>query len=667
MNQDGILKTTGLQRYTARLNSDNTIKNWRFGLNVQGGYSKVVGTSEANTFLSSPLNAIRWGNPYERDINPNTGDWQQFGGAGLLTSGQPNAAMELFLNYNWAIQVKGIGTTYLEFHFPFVRGLYARTNWGVDYTQNETAGFTSPKTSTGQSRQGSLSRALGHNLRYTGTTSVNYKRDFNKHEIDAGLYTEVVKNNSRSFGFTGYGFTNGFTNEAGITAGSSTNNYIPAVTGNGSENGILSYFTIINYGYNSKYYLSLVGRRDGSSKFGLNNRFANFGSVGLSWIVSGEDFMRNVNFIDELKLRASIGTNGNNSTQLGDFPIPQFGRISYAGISGWAPSTLGNLDYKWETNRTINFGVDFAVLQRRLTGTIELYNRKTLDLFYSLPIDPAGTGFTNISSNFGSLSNRGIELSLNGDIFRTKNFRWSLGGNITYNENRVLSLPQDSVISGTTILAEGKPINSFYLVEYTGVDPANGNAMYKKRDKSTTAVYSANDKIIWGTSDAPWYGAINTFVDFKGFDFSAQVNFFLKRQMYNNDRNNVTNPSYFLDNVSIDLLQEWKKAGDITDVPRPSAGTSGGTAPANPYQTSTTRFLEDAGFWRLRNITLGYTMPQNIVSRAKIRTARIFIQAQNWWTRTDFKSFDPEASGASLTGAQYPALVQTTVGLSIGF
>jgi hypothetical protein len=130
---------------------------------------------------------------------------------------------------------------------------------------------------------------------------------------------------------------------------------------------------------------------------------------------------------------------------------------------------------------------------------------------------------------------------------------------------------------------------------------------------------------------------------------------------------NVTNPSFFFDNMHVALLKEWRKPGDITDVPRPTSGTLGGTVPANPFQTQTTRFLEDASFWRLRNVTLGYTVPSTLLSKANIRSARLFIQGQNYWTKTDFQSFDPEFSSAVLNGAQYPALVQTTVGLSIGF
>ncbi|TDO28451.1 SusC/RagA family TonB-linked outer membrane protein [Sediminibacterium goheungense] len=667
MDQEGIVKTTGLKRYTARINVDNTIKNWRFGVNLQAGFSKLKQTAEGNTTISSPLNAIRWSNPYERDRDPRTGDFQQFGGPGYLTSGQPNGAMELFLDYNNSIQLKTVATSYLEFHFPFLKGLSARTNWGIDYTNNETTNFNDPRTAGAQARNGSLNRNSSWNFRYTGTTSLNYKQNFGKHEVEGGLFTEVVKNDSRNFGFTGYGFTNGFNNEAGLTAGSTANaNYIPAIGGGGSRNGIYSYFGIFNYGYDSKYYVTLVGRRDGSSRFGVNNRFANFGSVGFTWSVSSEKFMENSKLFDNLSLRASIGTTGNNITQAGDFPIPIFGRSTYAGVSGWSPGSPGNLDYRWETNRTINFGLDFSILKRRLSGSIELYDRKTLDLFYALPIDPSISGFSSIPSNFGSLRNRGVELSLRGDVIKAKDFSFSIAANITYNQNRIIDLPTDSVVSGLTILKEGKALNTLYLVPYAGVNPANGNAQYQKKDKSTTMVYSPNDKVYQGTSDAPWFGGITTSLAYKGFDLSAQLNFFLNRVQYNNDKNNVVNPTYFYDNMWVELLKEWKNPGDITNIPRP---TSGATAlgPANPYQTQTTFFLEDGSFWRLRNVTLGYTVPAKLLSKAGLRSARIFVQGQNWWTGTKFQGFDPEATGTSLVGAQYPALVQTTIGLNIGF
>ena len=667
MDQEGIVKTTGMKRYTARINVDNTVKNWRFGMNLQAGWSNIQRTSENDSYLSSPLNAVRWSNPYERDIDPTTGDYQQYGGPGYLISGQPNGAMDLFLNSNKNLQLKSVASSYLEYHFPFLKGLSARTNWGLDFSNNEYTQFWDPRTTGYQTRQGALYKESNRSFRYTGTTSLSYKRTFGKHEVDGGVFTESIKNDFRRFNFIGYGFTNGFTNETGITAGSAANpSYIPSVGGTGTANGLLSYFGIFNYGYSDKYFLSLVGRRDGSSRFGVNNRFANFGSAGLTWAVSDEKFMSKIKFINDLRLRASIGTTGNNNTAAGDFPLPQFGRSSYAGISGWAPAAAGNLDYRWETNKTTNFGLDFAMFKRRLSGTVEIYNRTTTDLFYSLPIDPSISGFSSVPSNFGTVRNKGVELTLRGDIIRTKNFSWSIGANLTYNENRIIDLPTDSVVSSNIILKEGRPLNTHYLVSYGGVNPANGNSQYIKKDGSVTMAYTVADATYQGTSDAPWFGGLNTNFSYKGFDLSAQMNFFLKNYLYNNDRNNLTNPAYLWDNMHNILLREWRSAGQITDVPRPTSGATA-AGPSNPYRSATTRFLEDGSFWRLRNVTLGYTFNTKLLSKATMRSARIFIQGQNWWTKTKYMSFDPEMSGTTLVGAQYPALVQTTVGLSIGF
>ena len=667
MDQEGIVKTTGMKRYTARVNVDNTIKNWRFGINLQSGWSKIKRTAEGDTYLNTPLNAVRWSNPYERDFDPNTKDYQQYGGPGLLYSYQPNGAMELFENYNNNLQIKTVASSYLEYHFPFLKGLNARTNWGLDYAQGEYSQFTDPLTSGGQSKTGILYKESNRAFRYTGTTSLNYKRTFGKHEVEGGVFTEAVKSDYRRFNFTGYGFTNGFTNEAGITAGSAANpTFIPTVGGTGTANGLLSYFGIFNYGYDAKYFLTLVGRRDGSSRFGVNNRFANFGSVGATWVVSDEKFMANLLFVNDLRFRASIGTTGNNITAAGDFPLPLFGRSSYAGVTGWTPSSAGNLDYRWEANKTTNFGLDFAVLNRRLSGTIEIYDRTTTELFYSLPIDPSISGFSSVPSNFGSVKNRGIELSLRGDIIKTKNFTWTIGGNLTYNKNRIVDLPTDSVVSGNIILKEGYPLNTHYYVPYAGVNPANGNSQYLKKDGTTTMVFSPDDATYQGTSDAPWFGGLTSSWSYKGFDLSAQLNFFLKRFLYNNDRTNVTNPSYFYDNMDATLLREWTAPGQITDVPRSSSSATD-YGPRNPFIYETTRFLEDGSFWRLRNVTLGYTFNTKLLSKANIRSARIFVQGQNWWTKTKYRSFDPEITGTALVGAQYPALIQTTVGLSIGF
>ncbi len=666
LDQEGIVQTTGLKRYTARASVDNVVKNFKFGLSVQGGFSKRSNTSEGDSFVSSPLNAIRWSNPWETAYNPD-GSFNQgltSGGVpnGRLSSGQPNALMELLLNKNTGRQIKGLATSYLEYSIPSVDGLYLRTNWGVDYTQNERDEFTSPLTTVAFAKNGSLTRGMSRNFRYTGTTSLNYSNGFGKHQVGGGLFFETVKNDARSFNFTGYGFTNGFKNEAGITPGSATAaNYIPLVGGTGGQNGLMSVFALANYGYDSKYFVNLSIRRDGSSKFGTGNRWANFGSVGVAWAISEEDFAKKVTFISNLKLRASYGSTGNNA--LNNYPLDQFAAATYAGVGGFSPNVAGNPFLTWETNVSGNIGVDFGFLKNRINGTIEVYNRKTKDLFFDVPVDPAAGGFFQIPSNFGSLRNRGVELSLNGDVFRSATgVNWSVGANITYNKNEILELPANNTLGGdgVSILTVGSPINTLFMVPYVGVDPANGHALYRKLDGTVTDLFDSADKVRFGTSDAPWMGGFSTRVTYKGFDLSAQLNFFSGREMYNSDLTNITNPDYYFDNLHVSLLNEWTPTNTKTDVP--SSDLSGN----NTFQTETSRFIDNASFWRLRNVTLGYSIPKSALTRIGIRSAKIFVQGQNLWTSTKFRGFDPEATGTILQG-QYPSLVQGSIGLTIGF
>ena len=659
LDQDGIVQTTGLKRYTARINFDNKINNFRFGLGLQGGFSNRKNTLEGDAVTNMPLNAIRWSNPYEVAYLPD-GSYNEPGLRGRLTSGQPNGAVELFENKRSVKQLKGLGTVYLEYHLPAVKGLYARTNWGVDYTQNEGSTYISPKTSAGFARQGSLTRSMNRNFRYTGTSSINYKNTINKHELNGGVFFEVVKNDFRSFGFTGYGLDNGYDNETGITPGSAANeNYIPTVTGNGNQTGLMSVFASLNYGYNGKYYLNAILRRDGSSRFGLDRRWANFGSIGATWAVDQEDFIKNIPTISQLNLRVSYGTSGNQPTR--EYPLTQMTKTAYSGVAGWIPTIAGNPLLTWETNKTFNVGLDFGLFKNRLSGTLEYYNRLAADQFYDVPVDPSGSGFTLVPSNFGDLRNRGVEFALRGDVIRSGEFTWNLGANISYNQNKIVSLPEDNRIDGVTILSVGSPRNTLFLVPYAGVDPQTGNALYKKLDGTITPVFDPNDKVKMGTSDAPWTGGFSTRFTYKGFDLSAQVNFFLDRVMYNNDLVNLSVPDYFYDNLHVSMLNEWTPTNRITDVPRFDSSNG------NDFQSETSRFLDDASFWRLRNVTLGYTFKPALLSSLKIRSARVFVQGQNLWTSTKFRSFDPEATGAVLTGAQYPSLVQATFGLSIGF
>ncbi|WP_205502998.1 SusC/RagA family TonB-linked outer membrane protein [Rufibacter psychrotolerans] len=656
-DQTGIVRNTGLKRYTGRINVENISGPLTFGLNTTFGYSELMNTEESDTGIGQPLNAINWTNPYETPYDEN-GEYT------VITSGQPNALQELLENSNLRQQLKGVGTVYLSYAVPFVKGLTLSTRWGGDFRSDESTVYTDPTTYNGSfatGGSGSLTRGYARNFRYTGTTSATYATQFGTdHTLTVGLYNEIVDNLGRSFEFTGYGLGGPFENEAGITPGNATNGFIPAVFGTGSENALLSYFTTINYGFKDRYFLNVGLRRDGSSRFGANRKYANFGSVGLSWIVSDEPFMQGLTGIfNDLKFKISYGTAGNQAG-ISDFQSRElYGRSIYAGVFGLNQQQIANPELQWERKTTFNTGIEMSTLGGRLRSTVEYYNSITSELFLNRQLSRT-TGYPSITSNIGELQNRGVELSVEGDVVSSVNFNWSVNVSLTYNNNKILKLVEkegeNDIVSGIIINREGESMNSLFLVPFVGVNPENGNAQYRTLEGEITEVYSAADRVIVGSAEVPFFGGFGSSLNFKGLELSAFFSFQRGNEVYNNDLTNVTNPAYLADNLSVELTREWKKPGDITDVPR--AG--------NRFQSGTTRFVEDGNFLRLRNVNLSYTLPKTLTSALRLNTVRAFVQGQNLVTWTDFRGWDPEITGASLVGAQYPALRTVTFGLNIG-
>jgi TonB-linked SusC/RagA family outer membrane protein len=651
-DQTGVVRETAVKRYTGRFNIDNTQGNWKFGMNATFGYSQYTNTNEGDEYIGSPLNAIRWSLPY---LTPYDKDGNYM--VDPTVNGQPNALQEMLENRTSFPQGKAIANVYVEYKFPFLKGLSARTNWGFDYTQNETEVYYDKSTYTGQQQQGgngSLSRGFNRNFRYIGTTSLTYKSTFGKdkeHDLTASVFIETINNKFKSFGYTGYGLLLPFRNEAGITQGTPDNGYIASVAGGGTENALISYFTDIQYGFKNRYFLNVAMRRDGSSRFGANNQFANFPTAGASWILSDEPFMETLRSkVDLLKVKASYGVLGNQSG-IGDFlSRPLFGRSTYAGVTGLALGSAGNPDLKWERKSTFNVGVEFGLFKNRLSGTIEYFRSVTDQLLSTIPLSGT-TGFGGVIGNVGKLENKGFEVQLKTDVLKTRNFRWTVDGNFTLVRNKVLEYPDrpDFV---------GRALNTFYLVKYAGVDPANGDALYYDKTGKITNIYNPDDRQYFGTGDAPHYGGITNTFNYKGVELSVFWVYSWGNELFNYDRVNVENPAYSYSGLSTSLLHEWRQPGDITDIPR---------ADASIFEANTTRFLENGGFWRLRNVMLSYNFQKGLLQKLKLNSMRVFAQGQNLATITNFKGYDPEVPSTTLIGAQYPTLKTVTIGLNVGF
>ena len=652
-DQQGIVITTGLKRYTGRFNIDNSFGNFRIGLNTMIGYSRQIGTRENDQYIGSPLNAIRWFNPY-LSLYDADGHYQTD-----FLQGQPNPLQEILDNYSSGDQLKGIGNAYVEFNVPWVRGLRARTSWGGDYTQNEAFAYLDKGTDQGSQStggNGQVGRAFGKTFRYTGTTSLSYQHSNDQHDISVSLYNEIIQSKSRSFKFTGYGLVGPFKNEAGITPGTGTNGYIPTVGGSGTQNGLVSFFADGIYGFRKKYFLNAGARRDGSSRLTREQRWANFYQAGLSWIVSEENFLQRASWLNTLKLKVSYGSVG--SQGIGDFaPYELLGPTDYNGVGGLVITNLQK-PLTWEKKLMFNAGIEFTVLKGRIGGTVEVYNNKTVDLFLDRQLSRT-SGFQSITNNLGSLRNRGIEASLNLIILRSPNVLWTFDANYAHNQNKLLNQNgQDENTNGTLINKVGYPINSIYVVKYAGVDPQTGEALYYQKDgKTTTNVYDPNDRVIIGPSDPPNFGGFSTGVNFRGFEVDVLFSYAFGNSIYNNDRLNVENPIYWFSSLSKAMLREWQKPGDKTDIP----------SAFNEFQANTTRYVEKGDFLRLRNVMIAYNLPAPLLNKIRMRSIRVYAQGQNLHVWHNFLGYDPEVLNGYLGGGQYPQLKTVTFGINVGF
>ncbi|HYO22670.1 MAG TPA: SusC/RagA family TonB-linked outer membrane protein, partial [Flavisolibacter sp.] len=587
--QDGLVKTTVLDRYTGRANIDHTAGNLKIGLSTTVGYSTRSGTFENDNVITTPLNAFRWVLPYVNPYNPD-------GSFNLDDPGaNPNPLPDLLLNINRNKQIKAIGSVSLDYRIPFVRGLSVRTLWGIDFTDDRFENYTDINSNAnnvvpggaGALNVGGLRRA-----RVTGTTSLNYEKRIGDHNFGGGIFLESVKRKTTTDDFTGFGLVGPLKNTAGITPGTPTNNFIPRVTGGQTEEAIISYFFIGNYDFQGKYFVNLTGRRDGSSRLAPGFKFVNYGGIGLGWLITAEDFMKTQQLFSSLRLKGSFGSSGNSNIGDSYEALEQFDAVSYNGVGGLRLINLKKPGLTWETRQTANVGVDFTMFSNRLTGSIEAYSSNTNGLYLNRQLSSTN-GTRSILTNMGRLRNQGLELSLGYDVLKSRNVTWNINANWTGNKSKILALDgNEENIQGISINKVGQPLNSVYIVRYAGVNPTNGEAQYLTKDGKITETYDPNDAVIVGQFDPKGYGGFGTTLTVKGFELSALFTYQYGHKIYNQARSDVENPEYVYSGLNVTLLREWRQPGDITDIP----------SSFSDFQNSTTRFIESGNFLRFRNV-----------------------------------------------------------------
>ena len=434
---------------------------------------------------------------------------------------------------------------------------------------------------------------------------------------------------------------------------------IPSISDSFEEEVRNSWFGMLNYSYADRYFIDLSIRRDGSSVFGANNRWATFGAAAFMWNITREKFMQSTSkWLNDLQFRLSYGSTGNSGLPS---PYLSLGTVSggpqYNGQAGTAVSNPSNPDLTWETVKTLNVGLSGRVLDRISFG-VEFYNKVTSKMLVTVPYSYT-TGFSSGWGNVAEMYNRGVDVNIGADIIKTKDWYWNVSVNFNYNKNKITKLLNgiDSYdVTDLVHLEKGHAYGELYAVRWSHVDPADGQTVWLDKNGNETKVYSEDNRVLLGKSMvAPWSGGLNTTLAWKGLQLDIQFTGMFDRYMLNNDRYFVENP-YFgtYMNQSTAMLDMWQKPGDITNI-----------AAANCQRQFDSSLIEDASFVRLKFLQLSYTLPQKWMEATRIiKGVKVYFTGRNLLTFTKYKGYDPEVDNFSTIG-DYPNTRQYAFGIQL--
>lgn len=654
-DQDGIAPGSYFKRWSMRFNVEQQMASWlKMGTNTMLGYQNIEQADEGTYNTLAPISAARFMLPY----------WNPFKEDGSLTSlsdgswkwqGQ-NPLEWLENNPRTYKKYKAISTLFAE--VTPIEGLNIRSQFTADYSHNTGFSKSNP-TYAPNMGEGKASRSSSDGLTLSISNTIGYQFDIEDiHSFNFMLGQEGVSYRYESFGVSTAGQNNDLLTD--ISTGTRATSWSSTPT---SDYSFVSFFARGEYNYLSRYYLELSARTDGSSRFGTNGRFAGFWSAGFMWNMRNEDFMKHTaSWLTNAQVSFSTGTSGNSSIPNYEHLALVGGGLDYVGNAGVVPIQLGNEDLEWEKTWTTNLGFHFG-FWNRLNVDLELYDKETSNMLMEVPLSYAtSNGFGYKWDNVGAMRNLGAELNLAANIISYKDFNWSVSANVSYNANTIVELyngvTEYEPANSATKLVVGQQLNQFYMNRFYGVNPANGDALWLTKDGQITTELRDSDKVLMGKSSiAPWLGGFGTILSWRGLSLNAQFSWVAGRYMINNDRYfDESNGRFMSYNQSRRLLDRWKQPGDITDIPRHGI-----------YTEFDSRLLEDASFLRLKNLTLSYSLPANILKKTGfIRGLRVYAQGQNLFTATGFSGLDPEGS-SNVYAAAYPMSRQFTFGLDLTF
>lgn len=652
--EEGAIKDFTLDRFTFRSNNDVKFTD-RFTMStkISGSLSRTDSQQRSvyNTYLYLP-----WDFPYNEDGSIRSGQEQDWRGRDGINDMYD-------LQWNWSRSKKLTVDGTINFNYQITDWLRFESNNYIRYISNRSESYTDKRSRSGQSDKGSLSNSNSLLTKQFTNQMIRFEKSFGKHKVNAlGAY-EYTRHFYESTSAEGRGIQPGREILDVTTGIKSIGGYKDAIA---TQSALFN----ANYDYDNRYMGQVSYRMDESSCFGKNNRMGHFFTVSGGWNIQNETFFESLReSVNQLKVRVSYGSLGNTpGAYYGHYPL--YSSMMYNDEVAYFPSQMGNADLSWEKCYTTNIGIDARFFDR-FGVTIDLYNKNTSDLLYYAPL-PNISGYTGQYKNVGAINNKGLEISLNADVIRTSKFQWTSDFNIGFNRNRVTELYRGKPeLKGLKRLEEGRDMDEWYLREWAGVDPANGSPLWYTTDgngkRTTTDSYNKADRVYCGSAAPKFTGGWMNSFSYKGFTLTANFDFVYGNLLYNQSRELLDSDGAYADYNSMKLKSGWKrweKEGDIATHPK---AINGGNKNSNK---SSSRYLEKGNYFSLRNLSLGYSIPEKLCGKLGLQRVNVSCSADNLFTLTPFSGVSPQLSDSSTdgyAGTIYPLSRRIVLGLNVSF
>lgn len=686
LNEEGMVKWSYFKRLTGRVGAESQVKKWlKMDAALSGGTSKLQGFLAEGTYTTNPFYYGRLMGPiypiWQRDTNGDiildgNGDRMfDLGGgtsiykwAGHTRPYAPNSNLMLTLPLDERSTALNNFSARLGTEITFLKDFKFRVSYNTDLSNYFLTTYQNYLYADAEAVKGRSTKEYRKVISYTMNEILTWAKTLGSHRVSLLAGHENYE----------YTWSNVYATRTGFTIPTTELVAASVAEGNSSssdEYSIEGYLFRGDYNFADKYYVSGSFRTDGSSRFYSDVRWGNFWSLGGSWRITQERFMENLPWINDLKLKASFGEQGNDDigTYYGWQSLFSISGRNNGNYNGALHSQLENKKLQWEKNSNLNVGLDFSFLDR-ISGTVEYFIRNSSNLLFSVPL-PQSTGISSNWQNIGSMSNKGIEATLGIDILKGNLLKWNLEINATSYKNKITKMPlgtdgkPQEIVSGTKKLSEGHSIYDFWLREFAGVDSEDGSILFYKDIKDeegevtgreTTKDQNAASYYYVGSSIPKVYGGITNTISVKGFELSALVTYSLGGDFYDSNWASLMHTGAFGSHWSSDILNRWQKKGDITDVPRLQNNYTAATA-------ASSRYLIDASYLSLRNVTLSYRIPVSISQKLDMSALNVFVSGDNLGLLCKRKGMDPQQSFAGTADFTYVPSRIVSVGLNLTF